>query len=98
MTVKSDECLAGYRAVLQGRLRETGQVESPAEYACHGDFRVEGGRAAMERLLALPEPRDAVSVANNLMTVGALAALRDAGREPARTGHPVTDLAPTPVV
>ncbi|MFD4775830.1 substrate-binding domain-containing protein, partial [Streptomyces sp. NPDC058427] len=82
----SDERLAGYRAALQDHLRETGQGRPPAEYVCHGDFRVEGGRAAMERLLELPEPPDAVFVANNLMTVGALAALRDAGREPPRTG------------
>ncbi|MFD7200822.1 LacI family DNA-binding transcriptional regulator [Streptomyces sp. NPDC059893] len=85
-TSTSDERLAGYRAVLRDHLRDSGEAGPPAEYVCHGDFRVEGGRAAMERLLALPEPPDAVFVANNLMTVGALAALRDAGREPPRTG------------
>lgn len=37
-------------------------------------------------MLALPEPPDAVFVANNLMTVGALAALREAGLEPPGTG------------
>ncbi|WUF51811.1 LacI family transcriptional regulator [Streptomyces sp. NBC_00483] len=83
----SDERLAGYRAVLRDHLGDTGQpAEPPPEYVVHGDFRVDGGRAAMERLLALPEPPDAVFVANNLMTVGALAALREAGLEPPGTG------------
>lgn len=86
-TSTSDERLAGYRTVLRDHALETGQAEPPAEYVVHGDFRVEGGRAAMQQLLALPEPPDAVFVANNLMTVGALAALREAGgSEPPRTG------------
>jgi LacI family transcriptional regulator len=47
----------------------------PASYLVHSDYRVDGGRAAMERLLALPEPPDGVFVANNLMGVGAMQAL-----------------------
>ncbi|MGW2340146.1 LacI family DNA-binding transcriptional regulator [Streptomyces sp. NPDC001661] len=83
----SDERLAGYRAVLRDHLGDSGQTaEPPSEYVVHGDFRVDGGRAAMERLLALPGPPDAVFVANNLMTVGALAALREAGLAPPDTG------------
>ncbi|RFU82295.1 LacI family transcriptional regulator [Streptomyces triticagri] len=79
----SEERLAGYRAVLRDQLREAGEGGEPSpEYVRHGDFRVEGGRAAMTELLALPEPPDAVFVANNLMTVGALAALREAAVEP----------------
>jgi LacI family transcriptional regulator len=45
----------------------------------HVDFRQQGGYDAMSSLLALPVPPDAVFVANNLMTVGALACLTDNG-------------------
>ncbi|PWC03224.1 LacI family DNA-binding transcriptional regulator [Agromyces badenianii] len=50
------------------------------------DYRVDGGRAAMQALLALPEPPDAVFVANNLMSVGALQALYSAGLTPESFG------------
>ena len=43
------------------------------------DFRETGGYKAIRELCSLPEPPDAVLVANNLMTVGALEALRDEG-------------------
>lgn len=43
----------------------------------HADFRQRGGYDAMASLLALPQPPDAVFVANNLMTTGALACLAD---------------------
>jgi DNA-binding LacI/PurR family transcriptional regulator len=45
-----------------------------------GDFSHDGGRAAMERLLARRPDLDGVFVASDLMAVGALAALRAAGR------------------
>jgi LacI family transcriptional regulator, galactose operon repressor len=45
-----------------------------------GDFRELGGYDSMRALLALPAPPDAVFVANNLMTLGALRALHEAGR------------------
>lgn len=48
-----------------------------ATYLERADYRVEGGRAAMQRLLALPVPPDAVLVANNLMGVGATQALAE---------------------
>ncbi|MER6978273.1 LacI family DNA-binding transcriptional regulator [Streptomyces carpinensis] len=66
----SEERLAGYRAALHAA-RSNGAVADDA-YVRHADFRVEGGRAAMRELLALPEPPDAVFVTNNLMTIGAL--------------------------
>jgi DNA-binding LacI/PurR family transcriptional regulator len=44
------------------------------------DFTHDGGRAAMERLLDRYPSLDAVFVASDLMAVGALAALRAAGR------------------
>lgn len=42
-----------------------------------GDFREESGRQLTLELLSLPEPPTAIFTANNLMTVGALKALRD---------------------
>ena len=44
------------------------------------DFTHEGGRAAMQRLLDRHPSLDAVFVASDLMAIGALAALRAAGR------------------
>ncbi|MET8807858.1 LacI family DNA-binding transcriptional regulator [Streptomyces sp. NPDC004546] len=79
----SEERLAGYRMALYsaGDAAQTGDA-----YVRHADFRVEGGRAAMRELLALPEPPDAVFVANNLMTIGVLDALREVGRTPPALG------------
>jgi len=42
------------------------------EYLRYANFRVTGGRTALQSLLALPNPPDAVFVANNLMGVGVL--------------------------
>jgi LacI family transcriptional regulator len=47
--------------------------------AVAGDFRLEGGRRAAERLLAAPVPPTALVVANNLMMLGTLKAAHDAG-------------------
>jgi len=53
----------------------------------YSDFREEGGYTAMASLLAEAEPPDAVFVANNLMTVGAVECLVDRGIDvPAGTG------------
>ena len=62
----------GWREVLMTMSAAHGD---PDRYLRHADFRVEGGHAAMVDLLNLPEPPDAVFVANNLMAVGALRAL-----------------------
>ena len=43
------------------------------------DFREDGGYKATRTLLELPEPPDALFVANNLMTLGALHAIQDLG-------------------
>ena len=67
--------LAGYLEVLAGTGQATGH-----ELVETADFTVEGGRAAMERLLDRAPALDAVFVASDLMAVGALAALRAAGR------------------
>jgi LacI family transcriptional regulator len=41
------------------------------------DFREAGGHKAMQELLALENPPDAVFIANNLMTIGALRAITE---------------------
>jgi LacI family transcriptional regulator len=50
------------------------------ELQLDGGFRAEGGYAAMEALLRLPEPPTGVFCANDLMALGALAAARARGR------------------
>jgi LacI family transcriptional regulator len=44
----------------------------------YANFRVDGGRAAMSSLLALPEPPDAVLATNNLVGVGVLQVVAEA--------------------
>ena len=65
------ERLEGY---LQA-MRAAGQVP----FAVDGGFRVEGAEAAVGTLLAHREPPEALIVANNQMTLGALRATRRAG-------------------
>ncbi len=65
----------GYHAALA----EAGLPFIP-ELVRSGDFRTEGGYAAMLALLGLPEPPTAVFSANDLMAMGALAAARSLGR------------------
>jgi LacI family transcriptional regulator len=62
----------GWREVIVAYTAAPNDVD---RYLRHADFRVDGGYAAMLELLDLPEPPDAVFVANNLMAVGALRAL-----------------------
>lgn len=62
--------LAGYRD-------QIGDHESLVEVA---DFTLDGGRAAMHRLLEQAPDLDAVFVASDLMAIGAIDALRGAGR------------------
>ncbi len=67
--------LLGYHA----RLAEAG-IGADGGMVEIADFTHDGGRAAMERLLERHPSLDAVFVASDLMAVGALAALRAAGR------------------
>ena len=77
--------IAGLQGSTPGRLRLEGHlgalaaagVEVPDELVQTADFTEHGGYQAMLRLIALNEPPTAVFVANNLMTLGALHALRD---------------------
>jgi LacI family transcriptional regulator len=66
--------LSGYRAALRD-----GNVRFERNLVRHADFREAGGYAAMATLLDLPEPPEALFVANNLMTVGALECLAARG-------------------
>jgi LacI family transcriptional regulator len=65
--------LDGYQAALRGR----GLVPEP-DLCVEGDFTEAGGYAAMQRLL--PAQPDAVFAASDVMALGALRALREAGR------------------
>ena len=67
--------LEGYRAALEA----VGRPYDPALVAEVTDFHRADGAVAMHRLLALPEPPDAVFCFNDLLALGALRALRDRG-------------------
>jgi len=75
----SEDRLAGYRAAMRDAGRADDWIRA---HIRHADFRVDGGYTAMRELLAMDPVPDAAFVANNLMTVGALKALREAGIEP----------------
>ena len=66
------ERAAGYSRALKG----DGIKEVP-NFFIESDFTVLGGYQAMMSLLALPVPPTAVFVANNLLTIGALKALKE---------------------
>ena len=74
-TMTAEERLAGYRRALRSR----GQQWRPS-LVRNADFRERGGYEAMASLLGGATP-DAVFVANNLMTVGALECLVQHGIE-----------------
>jgi DNA-binding LacI/PurR family transcriptional regulator len=59
-------------------LTACGQKLDP-ELVVEGNFRYASGRDAMRRLLALKRPPDAVFSANDMMAVGALSTIREAG-------------------
>ena len=67
------------RGYLDG-LRSCSLARDDALIEVAADFMIEPGRRATERLLARARP-DAILCANDLLAIGALAALRDAGRD-----------------
>jgi LacI family transcriptional regulator len=73
-TSTGNDRLEGWRTALRaaGRPAEEGLVR-------RADFKESGGHDAAAELLASPEPPDAFFVANNLLTVGVLAAITEAG-------------------
>lgn len=66
------ERLEGYRLALQ----DAGIPFDPA-LERHGPFNAETGRTLAEELLGLEPPIDALFVGNNLMTLGAMGAIRE---------------------
>ena len=71
----ASERLDGYRSAL----RAHGRV-ADADLVRRADFKEDGGYAATRTLLAGRKRPDALFVANNLMTLGALRAINEAGR------------------
>jgi LacI family transcriptional regulator len=71
----ADERLEGYRSALvaAGKRVDRSLVK-------RADFKEEGGHRAARALLTSRKPPDALFVANNLMTLGALRAAREVGR------------------
>ncbi|GIJ46977.1 LacI family transcriptional regulator [Virgisporangium aliadipatigenens] len=65
--------VAGYRAALEA-------AELPADLVGFGDFREASGAAATRELLARAPDLDAVFAASDAMAIGALRALKEAGR------------------
>lgn len=68
------ERLRGYTAALTER-----GLPLDTDLMVTGDFRSEGGYTAAARLLALPEPPDAIFCANDLMALGALRRIDETG-------------------
>jgi LacI family transcriptional regulator len=66
--------LAGYRAALRAADRDNDQT-----LTAYGNFRTDGGYAAARKLLQLPQPPDGLLISNDLMTIGALQAIAEAG-------------------
>lgn len=88
-------CIAGPPHVQTADRREQGWREAftahhrrvdPERHVVRADFRVRGGYLAMHELLDRRTPPDAVFVANNLMSVGALRALTERGLLPPEVG------------
>lgn len=92
------ERAAGWRQALV----EAGR-DIDAELLRFATFRVDGGREAMQALLALPDPPDAVVAGNNLIGVGAIQVLSEQALTPPAIGVavigglPFTTLSPSAV-
>jgi LacI family transcriptional regulator, galactose operon repressor len=73
-TTTAAERLQGFRQAHEAAGREVGEDLVVLE-----NFKADGGYDGAQRLLGISAPPDGLFVANNLMTVGALEALMDAG-------------------
>lgn len=72
LTFTADERFQGWREGL-------GEIEDYESLIRYTDFKVEGGWAATHSLFEQKSPPDGLVVANSLLTVGALRALRELG-------------------
>jgi LacI family transcriptional regulator len=72
----SAERLAGYRAALRRN-----EIRDDRSLVRRGDYREATAYKATDALLDLADPPDALFVANNLMTLGAVRAIHDRGLE-----------------
>jgi LacI family transcriptional regulator len=80
-------CITGPEQTTSGAGRREGGRRAHADAGLpvdaalirHADFMEAGGREAARALLAAPAPPDAFFVANNLMTLGVLEAVAEAG-------------------
>jgi LacI family transcriptional regulator len=88
----ADERAGGWRGIVAQRTKG----KYPKGYLQQANYRVDGGRAAMAALLALPTPPDAVIATNNLMGVGALQILTEARLAPPKIGMAVIGDLPFP--
>lgn len=88
-------CITGPQDTETAQLRAAGWRQAfsrhhtkadPEGFLRHADYRIAGGREAMHSMLESSNPPDAVVVANNSMTVGALEALQDYAISPNRLG------------
>jgi len=95
----SGERALGWRSVVEHHFPDL----DADELLRYSTFRVDGGREAMEELLALPEPPDAIVAGNNLLGVGAIQVLTERGLTPPTFGVavvgslPFTTLSPSAV-
>lgn len=95
----SAERAAGWRSTLE----DGGSADGAEELLRFSTFRVDGGRAAMEELLTLADPPDAIVAGNNLIGVGVIQVLTERGLMPPQFGVavigslPFTTLTPTAV-
>lgn len=66
--------------------REATGEEPPPELVVRTSYTIAGGEEATRRLLALPEPPDAIFAANNRLASGAIRVLSDLGKLPPEIG------------
>ncbi|MFZ0529032.1 MAG: LacI family DNA-binding transcriptional regulator [Propionicimonas sp.] len=78
----ADDRAAGWAETYR---RATGS-EPPDELIIRTSYTLAGGERAAEKLLALPEPPDAIFAANNKLASGVIRALATAGRLPPEVG------------
>ncbi len=67
--------LRGYQLALREH-----RITPEDRWICVGDFRKEGGYRCMQELLSIKPPLEAIFAANDLMAIGAIKAIREAGK------------------